>query len=149
MLAQPDRVAIEAFTLQLADASASAGRWTGSGQWQGHTLTLDTRAEGLQPQRLDGRAAAMQLGGALQAVLAGLPSPDPQAGPPPTPWLATLQGRLEGRLTTAPTPVQLVLDASASAEQFQLRSLQARTGGRQRRGQRHAAARGGRVVAGQ
>ncbi|MBT9488966.1 MAG: translocation/assembly module TamB domain-containing protein [Rubrivivax sp.] len=134
LLAQPDRVAIEAFTLQLADASASAGRWAGSGEWLGHTLTLDTRVEGLQPQRVDGRAAAMQLGGALQGVLTGLPSPDPQAGPsatsatPPTPWRATLQGRLEGRLSTAPTPVQVVLDASASAEQFQLRSLQARTG---------------------
>lgn len=127
-LAQPDQVRIETFTLQLADASAAAGRWAGSGQWQGHTLTLDTRADGLQPQRLDGRAAAMQLAGALQIRLDGLPSPDPQASPPPSAWQATVKGGLEGRLNAAPTPVRLQVDASASATEVQLRSLQARTG---------------------
>jgi translocation and assembly module TamB len=129
LLTQPDRVAIEAFDLQLADASAPAGRWTGRGEWQAHTLTLDTRAEGLSPQRLDNRAAAMQLAGGVKLVLQGLPSPDPQAaGAATPPWDLSLQARLEGRLAAAPVPVQLVLDLGARRDAVDLRSLQARAG---------------------
>lgn len=134
LLAEPDRVQIEAFDFGFGfgDAVAEAGRWWGQGEWRGHMLTLSTRMEGLAPERLDGRAAAMRLAGQLAIEVQGLPSPDPQASPPagtPLPaWSVSTQGQLTGRTDAAPAPVNLVVDARAAADTLELRSLQARVG---------------------
>jgi translocation and assembly module TamB len=125
-----DRVELSRFELTLADATRSAGRWSGSAVWQGPELTLDTRLDSVTPQRLDGRAAAMTLSGPVQATLRGLPSPDfsaPTAGPPAAPhidWKLDLQGRLDA----APQPVQLALEGSADDQRLVLRRARAQSG---------------------
>ena len=129
-LAQPDQVDLTRFELALADATGKAGRVSGSGAWQGHTLTLDARVEGLTPQRLDGRAAAMTLTGPVALVLRGLPSPDFQATTttPPAPelrWKVDLQGQLDG----TPQAVQLQLEGSADDNRLELARASARSGG--------------------
>jgi translocation and assembly module TamB len=127
-LAEPGRVQIEAFALQLGDATATAGSWQGAGEWSGNTLTLDAQAQGLTPQRLDTRAASMQLGGTVKMTLSGLPSPDPQAATPPPAWSLAVLAKLQGRLEAAPVPVQWSLDFTARQDELVLRSLQARAG---------------------
>ncbi|MDP2005574.1 MAG: translocation/assembly module TamB domain-containing protein [Rubrivivax sp.] len=126
---QPDRVALQRFEVALADASGSAGRVTGSGAWQGHTLTLDTRVEKLTPQRLDGRAAAMTLTGPAALTLRGLPTPDFRAGttppPPAVAWKLDLQGQLDG----TPQAVQVKLEGSADDNRLELTRASAQSGG--------------------
>ncbi len=127
-LQQPDRVALPRFELLLADAAASAGRYTGSAVWQGHTLKLESQLQNLAPQRLDGRAAAMTLTGPLALTLRGLPSPDPRAAPaasgPAIDWQLDLQGSLDG----APQPVHLQLEGSADDQRLVLRRATAQAG---------------------
>lgn len=127
-LAAPERLALKAFDLALADASGSAGHWTGHGLWQGHTLTLDTKLDRITPQRLDGRAAAMTLAGPLTATLQGLPSPDlkSDAALPPfsVAWKLDLQGRPDG----ATQSVQLQLDGSADGQRLELQRAHAQAG---------------------
>jgi translocation and assembly module TamB len=125
---QPDRLDLSRFSVDLADATRSAGRWTGQGHWAGHRLVLDTRLEGVNPQRLDGRAAAMRLSGPLALDLLGLPSLDPAATGSPPPWLARLQLNLEGLPDATPQPVKLKLEAEADANRIELKQVLARTG---------------------
>jgi translocation and assembly module TamB len=125
-----DRVEFNRFELALADATRSAGRWSGSAVWQGSELTLDTRLDGVTPQRLDGRAAAMTLSGPVSASVRGLPSPDFRAAPAvpaPSPhidWKVDLQGQLDA----APQPVQLALEGSADDQRLTLRRVHAQAG---------------------
>ena len=131
-LAQPDRLEIPRFDIALADATAAAGRWSGSALWLGRQLTLDTRLAAVTPQRLDGRAAAMTLTGSVSATVQGLPSPD--SGAPATAgapargaqvdWKLDLEGRLDG----APKPVRLALEGSADAQRVELRRARAEAG---------------------
>ncbi|MBA4177524.1 MAG: DUF490 domain-containing protein [Leptothrix sp. (in: Bacteria)] len=125
---QPDRVELSRFELVLADAAGGAGRWSGNGEWQGHTLALETRIEQLKPQRLDGRAAAMTLTGPVALSLRGLPSPDWQATtaapPPQVRWKLALQGLIDG----TPRPVQLQLEGSADDNRFELARATAQSG---------------------
>ena len=101
LLQQRERLTLSRFELQLADDQGAAGRWSGSGVWDGHGLEFSSQLHQVTPQRLDGRAAAMTLSGALNASLKGLPSPDP-AAPAPTQALAlTWQAALDGRLDAA------------------------------------------------
>ena len=125
---QPDRLDAPSFSVDLAEATRRAGRWTGQARWEGHKLTLDTRLEGVNPQRLDSRAAAMRLSGPLALELAGLRSPDPAATSVAPPWLARLRLNLEGLLDAAPQPVMLKLDAELDANRIELKQVQARTG---------------------
>ncbi|MDO9074301.1 MAG: translocation/assembly module TamB domain-containing protein [Rubrivivax sp.] len=128
-LAQPDQVQLTRFELALADATGNAGRVSGTGTWQGHTLTLDTRVERLTPQRLDGRAAAMTLTGPVALSLRGLPSPDFTATTKPPPpdvrWKVDLQGQLDG----TPQAVQLQLEGSADDNRLELTRASAKSGG--------------------
>ncbi|MBK6471913.1 MAG: translocation/assembly module TamB domain-containing protein [Betaproteobacteria bacterium] len=129
-LAQPDHVDLTRFEAALADANGSAGRVSGTGIWQGHTLTLDTRVESLTPQRLDGRAAAMTLTGPVALTLRGLRSPDFTAAPPaPLPpellWKVDLQGKLDGTTQA----VQLQLDGRADDNRLELTRASAKSGG--------------------
>ncbi len=125
---QRDRVDLTRFELALADAAGAAGRWTGNGSWQGHTLTLDTRIEKLTPQRLDGRAAAMTLAGPVALTLRGLPTPDFSGATPPPPnlsWKLDLQGQLDG----TPQAVQVALEGSADDNRLELTRASAKSGG--------------------
>ncbi|RVU44560.1 translocation/assembly module TamB domain-containing protein [Rubrivivax rivuli] len=132
-LQQPGRVALPRFELLLADATASAGRYSGSAVWQGTTLTLESQLQDLAPQRIDSRAAAMTLTGPLALTLRGLPSPDPRAAPPAAgdktagpgiTWKLDLQGRLEA----SPLPVQVQLEGSADDQRLVLRRATAQAG---------------------
>ena len=130
-LAQPDRVDLSRFEIALADTAGAAGRVVGSGGWQGHTLTLDTRVERLAPQRLDGRAAAMTLTGPVALTLRGLPSPDVAAATttavpaPELRWKLDLQGQLDG----TPQAVQVQLEGSADDNRLELTRASAKSGG--------------------
>ena len=127
-LQQRDRIHVPRFDVQLADASGSAGRYSGSADWQAHVLTLESVLSNVAPQKLDGRAATMTLTGPLALTLRGLPSPDPQATttPPPTAlsWTLDLQGKLAG----APQAVQLQLEGSADEQRLELRRATAQAG---------------------
>ena len=130
-LQQRDRLELSRFELQLADASANAGTLTGNALWQAHTLTVDARLQGVAPQRLDGRAAAMTLAGPVTLNLSGLPSPDPQARSPgaaplkpAVSWKLDLQGRLAG----APQAVQLQMEGRADDDLLELSRATAQAG---------------------
>lgn len=111
-LDQPGQVELAPFELLLADGQRSAGRLTGHARWQDHLLSLQAQLAGVTPQRLDSRAATMQLNGPVTLSLAGLPSPDPgatsQAPPQRAEWKVDLQGTLEA----APLPVRLEMQGS-------------------------------------
>lgn len=126
-----ERIEFDRFDLQLADATHNAGRVSGSAVWAGHQLQIDTRLDGVTPQRLDGRAAAMTLAGPLTATLRGLPLPFAAAGattPPPPPPHASWKLDLQGRLDAAPQPVRVLLEGSADNEHFELSNAQAHSG---------------------
>ena len=125
---QLDRVAISQFDFGFGDASAAAGRWSGQGVWQGHTLTLQTRVADLLPQRLDGRAAPMTVGGPVTLTIDHLPSPDPAASAPSAAPEIALVAQLEGRVEAAPEPVKLDLKASARSGSLRIEQLLARVG---------------------
>ncbi len=142
--AQADRVELRNFELLFGDAAAVAGRVRGSGVWQGSEFKLKTDVDGLRPQSLDGRAAAMMLSGPIEIVLRGLPAPDalasgnaaPVANAKGTPASASttgatsasrptaiemqLLGKLEGRIEGAPLPVTLDFDTSLRAQRLQI-----------------------------
>ena len=127
-LNQPDRLALKQFDLTLADATRGAGRWSGSALWQGHSLSLQTQLQGVTPQRVDGRAAAMTLSGPVSATLVGLPSPDRAATsvapPPQMDWKIDLEGQLEA----APQPVRLQMQGHATDERLELKHVRATAG---------------------
>ncbi len=131
---QRDRLQARRFELQLADATGSAGRWSGSADWQGHRLTVDTRLQEVQPQRLDSRTAAMRLSGPLKLQLDGMPALGPAAGsaagaaPGRPPWSGELQLLLDGQLDGAPAPVRLALRARGDAQQLQLQEARLQSG---------------------
>jgi translocation and assembly module TamB len=130
-LAQPDRLEITRFDVALADATGSAGRWSGSALWAGTELTLDTRLAAVSPQRLDSRAAAMKLSGPLSVKVSGLPSPNAAApapgetrSPPTVAWKLDLTGEVAG----APKAVRLAMEGSASDQRVELRRVHAQAG---------------------
>ncbi len=126
------RLLVEDFELLLARAAEPAGRWHGTAQWQGERLQVDSAIEGLRPQLLDARAAAMTLTGPLDFVLHGLPSPDPQAPPPAEgkapPLRVEVRGTLEGRIDGTPHAVKLALHGKADAQHIELQELRAEAG---------------------
>jgi translocation and assembly module TamB len=134
-LARPDRVELTRFDIALADGAGPAGRWTGSAVWQGPELTLDTVLASLSPQRLDGRAAAMTLGGPVALTLRGLPAPDhligdaraasASAAAPSLRWKVDLEGRLQARTQ----PVKLQLEGLLDDERLVLGRARAEAGG--------------------
>jgi translocation and assembly module TamB len=125
---QRDRLEVQTFDLQLGNGRRSAGRLQGSGSWTGDALQVDARLTDLQPQQLDGRAAAMRLSGTVGLGVRGLPSPDPASTAATPPWSATLSTALNGRFDGAPVPVQLRLDAAADAQMLDLRQFRASAG---------------------
>lgn len=131
---EPGRVAIDRFDVLFADSAdqtesaGAAGRWQGKGQWQGHQLDLQTQIEGLRPQRLDGRAAAMSVAGPLALTVTNLPAPDPAATPPKGAPALALTATLAGRLDDSPQAVKIELRARAQADAVQIERLRATAG---------------------
>lgn len=125
---QPDRLALPRFEAWLADAQRPAGRLRGSALWQGHVLQLDTTLDGVTPQRLDGRAAAMQLSGPVVARVGGLPTPSGRAAPASEAVALAWKVDLEGRLEAAPQPVRLLLEGKATDQRLDITQLRATSG---------------------
>ncbi len=127
-LDQPGQLELPQFELQLADGSRSAGRITGSATWREHALNLQAQLSGLTPQRLDGRAAAMQLSGPVSVALTGLPSPDPAAGGRAPPQRADWKTDLQGTLEAAPVPVRLEMQGSLDDQGLDLPQVRLSSG---------------------
>ena len=111
-LDQPGTLELPRLDLQLADGQRSAGRVTGSASWRNHLLSLQAQLSGVTPQRLDSRAAAMQLSGPVALEIAGLPSPDPTAAGQRPAQRAEWKLDLQGSLEAAPQPVRLEMQGS-------------------------------------
>jgi translocation and assembly module TamB len=132
---QTDRLTLDRFELQLADAAGAAGRIQGRGRWQGENLALALQLDDLRPARLDRRAAALQLGGTLTLEVSGLPFATAPAAPGAaaparraTPQV-TVDGQLDGRLLDGSgQPVRLRLAGDASASHLRIRQAEARSG---------------------
>jgi translocation and assembly module TamB len=129
---QPDVVELERFDAELAGPQPG-GRVTGSGRWQGHALDLQFTLAALRPDRLDGRAPAMTLGGPLTLALQGVPSPDRTAKATAPPLSGSVQGRLDGRLAQRGTPpvqaqLELAFEAPPDALRVDLSRFAARAG---------------------
>ena len=77
-----------------------------------HLLSLQAQLSGVTPQRLDSRAAAMQLSGPVALEIAGLPSPDPTAAGQRPAQRAEWKLDLQGSLEAAPQPVRLEMQGS-------------------------------------
>ncbi len=86
---QTDRLTLNRFELQLADAAGGAGSLSGQGRWQGDSLALDLQLDGVRPARLHHAAAAIAVGGPLQLRVTGLPAAAPATGAPATGASAT------------------------------------------------------------
>ncbi|CAD5372257.1 conserved hypothetical protein [Rubrivivax sp. A210] len=123
-----DRIEVQSFALDLADATRTAGRLRGSATWHGPLLEFKARLDELAPQRLDGRAAALLLSGPVEARLRGLPSPDPAATASATPLHIDWRLDLEGRFEAAPQPVRLAMEGSADDQRLELKSVRASAG---------------------
>ncbi|OGB00032.1 MAG: hypothetical protein A3E25_21750 [Burkholderiales bacterium RIFCSPHIGHO2_12_FULL_69_20] len=131
---QTDRLVLDQFELQLANAvgaAGAAGRVTGQGRWLADTLALDLQIDQLLPARLHRSAAAISLGGPLKLRAQGLPLGPATAGAAP-PTLA-LDGTLTGRWlaggTAASRPsVSLRLVADGSARHLKITQAEARAG---------------------
>ncbi|MBS0306554.1 MAG: translocation/assembly module TamB domain-containing protein [Proteobacteria bacterium] len=125
---QPARVQASRIELDLADAAGAAGHAGGNLLWDGHRMRIDARLADVTPQRLDGRAAAMTLGGPLEIALQGLPSPDRADASVPPPWHAEVKLALVGRIAGAPTPVSLEAQGAAAAGRLELARVHAQAG---------------------
>ncbi len=122
---QTDRVALRQLNLLLADGKLSAGRVSGQGQWQAGVLDLALQLHDVAPALLDARAAPLRASGPLTLHATGLLA---TATSPARPKL-TLQGRLTGQATQGVgLPLQLSLDADASADGVVLRQAAASAG---------------------
>ncbi len=117
---QTDRLTVERFELQLADARGDAGSIRGQGRWQSAVAELSLQLDAVQPNRLDRRIAPITLGGPVELRASGLQGDTPQLG-----FEATLKGRA---LDGSGLPVQLQLAGLASATQLQLQRAEASAG---------------------
>jgi len=122
---QTDHVTLRQLNLLLADGSVAAGRVSGQGQWQAGVLDLALQLNDLLPAHLDSRAAPLRASGPLTLHATGLLA---TASSPAQPKL-TVQGRLTGQPAQGPgLPLQLNLDADASADGVVLRQADASAG---------------------
>jgi len=122
-----DEVVLERFDLQLGSTSEAAGRAQGQGRWSADQLQAQLQIDGLRPQWLDSRAAAMTLSGPVELRLQGLPAAGSTPSKPRAP-AAEVKGTLEGRFDAAPRPVELAFDVTASSGRIELRRLNAQAG---------------------
>jgi len=126
-LDRPDLLELSRFEATLADAMRSAGRISGTAVWQGHDVALELSLNDVNPQRLDGRAAAMTLAGPIAASITGLPALGPAKANPPSPaieWTLDLKGQLD----KAPQAVRLIVEGSANDHALELKKVRAESG---------------------
>lgn len=129
---RPDRLTLRRFDLQLADADRSAGSAGGSGRWADGRLDLQVELDGLQPARLDQRAAPLLIGGPLTLRVDGLAAPGAAAAS--APFRLALQGKLAGRsLDGSGLPVRVQLDLDGDGQTWTLRDASAQAGTAQAR----------------
>jgi translocation and assembly module TamB len=123
----PDRLLLQRFNLQLANATTTAGQARGSGRWADGQLDLNIELDGLLPAQLDRRAAPLQASGPLTLKVRGLAAPG--ATTASTPFGLVLHGRLAGRsLDGTGLPVRLQLALEGDAQRWTLREAAAQAG---------------------
>ena len=128
-----DRVDLTQFDIVLGNAVRDAGRWRGSGFWQGDRLELESTTVDLRPQQLDDSAPALVVSGPLALVLRGLPAPGPSASTSASravrqPWSLDLRGTLDGRLDGSSRTLQVQADATLAARSIEIRQMRASAG---------------------
>lgn len=121
---EPSQIDIESFAAELGSARASAGRLSGSGQWNPADWQVQTRLQALQPALLDARAPNMRLDGRLQLEGSGFDGATPHS------QTIQVRGQLDGRQLGAGVsqPVQVRVDATLNALRVELRELLASSG---------------------
>ncbi len=127
-LSQPGSLDVQRFEAALADATRSAGHIRGKAAWSDHELKLEVQLQSVVPQRLDGRAAALQLSGPVLVTLRGLPSPDRAATTTPPPPSMSWKVDLEGKLDAARQAVKLAMEGSANDQRLEVTRLHASSG---------------------
>lgn len=115
-----DRLTVDRFELQLADGQGDAGRVSGQGLWQGDAADLQFKLDAVRPDRLDGRAAPINVSGPVTLGARGLQAPVPRLA-----FDAALTGRA---LDGSGLPVQLQLTGQASSRHLQLQRAEATAG---------------------
>ncbi len=116
--AQPDRLELAAFELQLAGVK-DAGAINGKGSWAAGRFELQAQLAKLQPNLVDPRLPAMTLNGPV--TLSGNMANAAQNVASELKVLAELNGRLDA----AARAVQLKLDASASGQRIDVKEFRA------------------------
>jgi translocation and assembly module TamB len=120
----PGQLEVKAFEAELGSARASAGRVSGSGQWNPATWRIDTRLSALRPTLLDARAPDMRLDGRVQLDGSGFDASTPHSAQ------VDVRGNLDGTLVgqEPAQPVQVRLDARLNLLRIELRELLAQSG---------------------
>jgi translocation and assembly module TamB len=120
---------VQAFEAELGGRDGSAGRLSGSGQWNPAEWRFDTRLAALRPVLLDARAPDMRLDGRLLLQGSGFDVPEPERAQ------VDVRGNLEGRLLAQgpAQPVQMRLDGRLNLLRIELRELLAESGNAQAR----------------
>lgn len=128
----PQRIDVQTLQAELGGPRVQAGRVLGSGRWEGPVLDLALQLQGVRPQQLDERLAAMSLAGPLRLRIDGLPAPgrwtEPGSG-----WTLRMSAQQQGLLDGAGVgggigpgqSVQVQLEADASAGNWRISSLRA------------------------
>ncbi len=114
-----DPITVPALQVGLADARGAAGRLTGTARWAGGTALVRLALADVTLARLDGRLAAMTVGGTLALDADGLPSPGaahaaatPAPPPAAAPGVHVLPaGASAPRIPSAPTAASAVAAA--------------------------------------
>ena len=119
----PRTLDLQTAVAELGTAQQPAGRITGSGHWTPQQWQLDATLSGLQPSRLDARAAEMQLSGPLTLAGRDFDIAERRA----LDITAELTGAVQRRGPAS--AVQLVIDASATAQRVDIRKFIASAGG--------------------
>ncbi|HMO46079.1 MAG TPA: translocation/assembly module TamB domain-containing protein [Rubrivivax sp.] len=120
----PSELEIPSFSAELGSSRASAGRLSGSGQWNPSSWHADTHLAALRPALLDVRAPDMRLDGQLRLSGSGFGAADADSA------LVEARGELGGQLLgRGPAqPVQVRLDVRAQRLRIELRELLASSG---------------------
>ncbi|NRF68068.1 translocation/assembly module TamB domain-containing protein [Aquincola sp. S2] len=123
---QRDRIELQQFVLQLGDAKNGAGALRGSGRWADSRLVLDLQLDGVQPARLDGRAAPVRISGPLALQVDGLPAPG--SSTPAAPVLA-VKATLNGQaLDGTGQAVRLAFAGGGDGQRWKIDEAEARAG---------------------
>jgi translocation and assembly module TamB len=130
---QRDALAFELLTMRLA----GDGQVSGAGRWERDRLDATLQLDLVGLRALDARLAALRLGGPIQIVASGLPSP--AGGPTPERLQltaqATLDGRLDGSGHTASLQARIAAERDTAQWRVELPQALLRSGGARAEGQ--------------